>query len=213
MTTSLVLLGGGGHAVVVAEALRTMGLALEGVVAREPPAGLLAGLPYLGDDAVLLVRPGPRPRLANGIGGTAPGGPRRAVFETLRAAGYDVITVIHAAAIVTAGVVLGPGAQVMAGAVIQPGARLGANALVNTGACVDHGCVLGDHVHVAPRAVLSGDVTVGAGSHVGTGATVIQGIRIGAGCRIAAGAVVVRDVPDGATVMGVPARLCAEKRR
>lgn len=201
---SLVLLGGGGHAAVVAEALRTMGLSVAGVVANEPPRGGLAGLPYLGDDVALRSMTGRR--VANGIGSVAPGGPRRAVFDMLHRAGFEMVTVIHAGAIVAAGVILEAGVQVMAGAVVQPGARLGLNALVNTGACVDHDCSIGAHVHIAPRAVLSGAVVVGPGSHVGTGAVIIQGIRIGAGCLVAAGAVVVRDVPDGATVMGVPAK-------
>lgn len=202
---TVVLLGGGGHAAVVAEALRTMGVTVAGIAAPEPPRGALVALPHFGSDEALP----PGARLANGIGAVAPGGPRRAAFERLRRAGFEFLCVVHTAAVVAAGVVLEAGAQVMAGAVIQPGSRLGANALVNTGACVDHDCDLGEHVHIAPRAVLSGGVSVGPGAHVGTGAVVIQGIRLGAGCRVAAGAVVVRDVPDGATVMGLPARQVA----
>lgn len=34
----------------------------------------------------------------------------------------------------------------------------------------------------------------------------MQGIKIGRNSLIAAGAVVIRDVPDGATVVGVPAK-------
>lgn len=203
MTAAVILLGGGGHAAVVAEALRTMGIAVAGIVAHDPPAGVLAGCLHLGGDEALLAGAA-RPALANGIGMIRPGSLRRRVFQ--RFAGFPFPPVVHAAAVVAQGVTLGEGCQVMAGAVLQPGTRLGANAVVNTGACVDHDCVLGDHVHVAPRAVLSGGVTVGEDTLIGVGATVLQGIRVGAGCLVAAGAVVVRDVPDGAVVMGVPAR-------
>ena len=48
---------------------------------------------------------------------------------------------------------------------------------------------------------------IGSGTLVGSGATIIQGVKIGNNAIVAAGAVVIRDVPDGATVMGVPAKV------
>jgi serine O-acetyltransferase len=42
---------------------------------------------------------------------------------------------------------------------------------------------------------------------VGSGAKILGGVRIGSNVRIGANAVVVRDVPDGATAVGVPARV------
>lgn len=210
MSEAVVLLGGGGHAAVVAEALRTMGVSVAGIVAPDPPSGVLAGVRHLGGDEVLLGWSNERPSLANGIGGIRPGGARRRTFEQFRT--FPFLRVIHAGAIVAPSVQLAEGCQVMAGAVIQPGTRIGANALVNTGACVDHDCVIGAHVHIAPRAVLSGGVTVGEDSHIGVGAVVLQGVQIGAGCLVAAGAVVIRDVADGAVVMGVPARQHGEAR-
>jgi acetyltransferase-like isoleucine patch superfamily enzyme len=41
---------------------------------------------------------------------------------------------------------------------------------------------------------------------VGTGAVILPGVTIGVGAIVGAGAVVTRDVPDGATVVGNPAR-------
>jgi serine O-acetyltransferase len=49
--------------------------------------------------------------------------------------------------------------------------------------------------------------TIGANAHVGTGAKIIGPVRVGAGSRIGANAVVIDDVPDGATAVGVPARV------
>ncbi len=53
----------------------------------------------------------------------------------------------------------------------------------------------------------SAGITVGAGSWIGAGATVLDGVRIGDRAIVGAGAVVRSDVPDGATAVGVPARL------
>lgn len=49
--------------------------------------------------------------------------------------------------------------------------------------------------------------TLGPGVSVGTGAKVLGPVRVGAGARIGANAVVLRDLPEGATAVGVPARI------
>lgn len=50
-------------------------------------------------------------------------------------------------------------------------------------------------------------VTVARGAAIGAAAVLLPGIRIGEGALVGAGAVVVRDVPDGAVVVGNPARI------
>ena len=48
--------------------------------------------------------------------------------------------------------------------------------------------------------------TLGDRVHIGASATILGGITVGDDAVIGAGSVVVRDVPDGATVVGVPAK-------
>jgi UDP-2-acetamido-3-amino-2,3-dideoxy-glucuronate N-acetyltransferase len=48
---------------------------------------------------------------------------------------------------------------------------------------------------------------VKAGASIGANATILPGLTIGARAMVGAGAVVTRDVPDGAIVMGNPARV------
>lgn len=124
----------------------------------------------------------------------------------LAGAGATLATVVHPRATVSRHASLGPGSVVMAGAVIQPGARLGGACIVNTGATVDHDCVLGESVHVGPGAHLAGNVHVGDASWIGIGAVVREGSAIGRDALVGAGAVVVAAVPDGARVVGNPAR-------
>jgi acetyltransferase-like isoleucine patch superfamily enzyme len=54
---------------------------------------------------------------------------------------------------------------------------------------------------------VSRGVSVGAGAWLGAGVKVLDGVRIGERAIIGAGAVVRQDVPDGATAVGVPARV------
>ena len=97
--------------------------------------------------------------------------------------------------------------MISAGAVVVTASRIGRGVILNTGCTVDHHSVIGDYAHIAPGAHLGGEVSVGALSIVGIGAVVLPRCRVGAGCTIGAGAVVTADVPDGATAVGVPARL------
>lgn len=208
MSLPVIVIGGGGHAKVLIEALRRSGIEVLGLTDPDPKgaARRIPGVPVLGDDGALAAHPPGTVELVNGVGSTGDTGPRRAVFERWRERGYGFATVVHPSAVVAPDAALAEGAQVMAGAVIQPGVSVGADAIVNTGAVVDHDCAIGEHAHIAPGAVLSGGVTVGAGAHVGTGAAVVQGVEIGAGAVVAAGAAVVGPVAPGATVAGVPAR-------
>ena len=48
---------------------------------------------------------------------------------------------------------------------------------------------------------------------IGSNATLLCGITIGEGATVGAGSVVTRDVPDGATVVGNPARIVTPKKK
>jgi sugar O-acyltransferase (sialic acid O-acetyltransferase NeuD family) len=139
------------------------------------------------------------------IGGDR-GRDRLAVQEFLESHGLRPLTVRHRTAFVAADAVLGAGSQVLAQSAVCVGARLGRACIVNTAASVDHECRLGDGVHVCPGARLAGCVEVGDAAMIGTGAVVLPRLRIGAGATVGAGAVVIADVPEGAVVVGNPAR-------
>ncbi|HUE85070.1 MAG TPA: acetyltransferase [Vicinamibacterales bacterium] len=204
----VVVLGAGGHARVVIDILMRAGLyELRGLLDPCPRVATVDGVPVLGGDDLLPVLRERGVTLAIvGVGSTAGGTEREAIFANARAAGFDFVNAVHPSATVAQTVVLGCGVAVMAGAVINPGATIGDNVIVNTGAVVEHDCKIGAHAQVAPRAVLCGGVRVGEGAHVGAGATVRQGVTIGAGATVGAGAVVLGDVAAGALVFGVPAR-------
>ncbi len=133
-------------------------------------------------------------------------GARLAMAQRLADAGVELPTLVHPSAVVSDYAIVGVGTHIVTGAIVHPGCKIGAAVIVNTRASIDHDCVLGDGVHISPGATLAGTVTVGDRSWVGTGASVIPGVTIGSDAIVGAGAVVIRDVPDGATVVGCPAR-------
>lgn len=208
MSLPVIILGAGGHAKVLIDALLSASAVIAGIVAPDLTlAGTnILGVPVLGGDDVVNEYPPSEIQLVNGLGSVGLPVNRQQLFEKFKGMGYKFATVIHPSAVIASGVILGEGAQVMAGVVIQPGSHIGINSIINTRASVDHDCTIGDHVHIAPGVTMSGGVTVGTCSHIGTGATVIQGLSIGNGCLVAAGAVVTKYIADGTMVRGVPAR-------
>jgi sugar O-acyltransferase (sialic acid O-acetyltransferase NeuD family) len=205
-----VILGGGGHAAVLVEALRAAGAAaalaiLDADCSRWGQDVL--GVPVRGGDDLLPTLHGQGADcFVVGLGATGVGHARRRMFEYGVSCGLEPLTVVHPAAVISPSARMGRGCQVLAGSVVQARAVLGDNVIVNTGAIVEHDCVLGDDVHLATGARLAGGVSVGRGSLVGLGAAVLQGLHVGEDAIVGGGAVVVRDVPDGVVVAGVPAR-------
>lgn len=216
MTKRIIVIGAGGHATVVADALlrsdhEVLGFTDVNASANAKP---ILGLPVLGTDEVLARYSPNDVLLANGIGGTRACVARQGSQARLEGRGWRFATVVHPDATIAHSAVIAEAAQVFARAVVQPEARIGIGAIVNTAAVIEHHSEIGAWVHVAPGAIICGACRIGEGSHVGAGAVVRQGTKIGSGSTIGAGAVVIvkEDVPAGSTLLGVPALARGEGR-
>jgi len=105
----------------------------------------------------------------------------------------------------------------LTGIEIHPGAKIGRRFFIDHGS----GVVIGETTEIGEDCLLYQGVVLGGVSlekgkrHptlednvvIGAGAVVLGPVRIGKGARIGAGAVVINDVPEGATAVGVPARI------
>ncbi|WP_027937104.1 acetyltransferase [Anaeroarcus burkinensis] len=206
--SSIIVLGAGGHAKVVIEALRYQGATIIGIVDNEPSKRKteILNIPVIGNDDTILQYNPDEIFLVNGVGSIGQSEVRKRIFINFKQYGYHFLNVIHPAAVVAENVEIREGVQVMAGAVIQTGTYIGENCIINTHASVDHDCRIGAHCHIAPGTTLCGATVVGEASHIGAGATVIQNIHIGSNSVVGAGAVVLKDFPSSSIVYGVPAK-------
>ncbi len=205
MGKAIYLLGGGGHGVVVLNALLMGGQQVVGIVDPVIPVGdRRLGVQVLGGDDVLAAVDPSSVMLAFGVGISKGTRARAAVFQRFCDQGFEFLSIVHPAASIGREVELGAGCQIMAGAVLQPGVMVGRGSVINTVACVDHETIIGDHVFIAPGAVLCGNCRVEDGAFVGAGATILPGVTVGAGAIVGAGATVLRSVRPDVVVAGVP---------
>ncbi|HXM98382.1 MAG TPA: serine acetyltransferase [Candidatus Dormibacteraeota bacterium] len=85
------------------------------------------------------------------------------------------------------------------------------------GVVLDYRCVIGNDVRIDQQVTIGirwdeqSAPIIGNNVRIGAGAKVLGSIRIGNNARIGANAVVLTDVPDGATAVGVPARILLKR--
>lgn len=107
--------------------------------------------------------------------------------------------------------VIGTGSIFCPNTMVTSNVTIGRFFQANIYSYVAHDCVIGDFVTFAPGVRCNGRVHIGDHAYIGTNAILREGksdkpLRIGVGAVVGMGAVVTKDVPDGAVVVGNPAR-------
>ncbi|GAB1266001.1 acetyltransferase [Aurantivibrio infirmus] len=202
MSNPVILLGCGGHAKVVYDALCLNGLDVIGVVDTSQPKGteVFSSLKVLGGDDIIFEYSPTTIDLALGVGALPGIFNRQKLFNKFTDRGYRFKTLVHPSSTIASSVVLKMGVQVMAGAIIQADSIIEENCIINTSASIDHDCRVGRHSHLAPRSVLCGGVQLEENVFIGAGAVVIQNLIIKHKAIIGAGTMINIDVNEGLTV-------------
>ncbi len=193
----IIILGAGGHAKVVIEALLQSGRKIIGLTDPvQTESSEYFGVKFLGNDDAILHYSINEVVLVNAVGAIPDSNVRCELNERMEEKGFQFTQVIHPSAVIASDVKIAQGAQIMAGVVIQPSVSIGRSCIVNTGVVVEHDCVIHDYCHLAPGVTLSGNVAIGNRTYIGTGTSVIQGISIGQDSIIAAGSIIHKNIPE-----------------
>ena len=198
MKQKIVLIGGGGHAKVIIDAiLKKSDFNIYGIVDKnKKKSSSVMNVPIIGSDDDLSKIYQSVKHAFIAVGSIGDCSLRKNIYRNLKEIGFTLPVIVHPNVVIANEVQIGEGTFIAAGAVINPGTKIGKNVIVNTHSSIDHDCELGDFVHIAPGATLSGTVKIGNETHLGTGANVIQGSNIGEKCMIAAGATIRCNMPN-----------------
>lgn len=208
-TDDIVLIGGGGHASVVLDAL----------ICQEPDrkVSILDSNPDL-NGVPLLDRRIVAPFTPTALGAVSfhvaigDNEARQALFESITGNGGQPVSITHPNASFSQFSIVDVGCFVAAGAIVAPRAVLGRGVIVNHCAIIDHDCDIMDFSHIAPGTVLGGNVTVGKCTLIGANATILPGVRIGDNVIVGAGSIVTKDIPAGEIWIGSPASKKVSKK-
>lgn len=197
---SVYILGAGGHAKVVIDALQKErgGEIQIRLLDDNREHSAIAGL--IAQKAAPILR-GERFHVA--IGNNVARSKR---FYEIARSGAIPLAITHPMSAVAASAQIGAGVFVAAFSTVGPDSVTGKGSIVNHGAVVDHDCRLGEFCHIAPGSVLGGGVTIGDRVLIGAGAVVLAGVTVGADIVIGAGAVLTHSVSQAGTYIGVPAK-------
>ena len=145
------IIGAGGHALVVADAVRCGSPEVRLAFFDDDPAGSrLAScgetvLPFSGE--AIAGRPY---HVAMGNNDA-----RESIWRALSRSSGPYLAVIHPRAVIAARAEIGDGVFLAAGCIVGPAAHVEEGAIVNHLAVVDHECVVGGFAHIAPGARLA----------------------------------------------------------
>lgn len=206
---NVLIIGGGGHASVVIDAIeqekRYQIVGVSDTVRKKEEE--VMGYPVVGGQEVLpqLYREGLFSSVVVAIGDNYARFKVITLMETILL-GVTFPVIIHPTAVIANRVEVQHGTVILANAVVNSRCAIGKGCLLNTGCILEHDGILGDFGSLAPRSVTGGGVHISEFSAIGIGATILENRRIGKHTVIGAGSVVTRDFGDGILAYGIPAK-------
>jgi sugar O-acyltransferase (sialic acid O-acetyltransferase NeuD family) len=206
----VVILGGPGDGIVVAEAIAqsqaALGLSLVGFLNDRLLIGeTIGGVKVLGPFEAWSELPADV-RFLPAIHKVKDMTRRMARIESLRIPDDRWASVVHHTAMIADDVSIGCGSFVGQYVTIQPGARIGRFASLRAGANIGHDAVVHEFAYVGPNAVLCGRASLGVGAHLGPNGVIVDAKVVGDLVVVGAGSVVTKKVADRTVVMGNPAQ-------
>lgn len=100
------------------------------------------------------------------------------------------------------------GVYVLPGSIVMPFVEFDDFVMISMGVKIAHHTKWGEGAFVSTGANVGASLEIGRKAFLGIGCNIMTGVKhVGRDATVGAGAVVIRDVPDGATVVGNPARV------
>ncbi|WP_440616719.1 NeuD/PglB/VioB family sugar acetyltransferase [Cysteiniphilum sp. 6C5] len=201
---NIVVIGAGGHAKVVVDAILAQGkYTIQAVIQDDPiPEN---GKTILGYEVIHSSHLSGKKIdcfiVAIGCDNT-----RKEQFLKYKKQGYHAATIIHPQSIIARNVIVSEGSVILAGVIINPDSNIGANVIINTGVIIEHDVSILSHSQLSPGAVVCGGCCVDEKVYIGANSVIRQCIHIVNDSIIGCGASVVCNITESGTYVGVPAK-------
>jgi sugar O-acyltransferase (sialic acid O-acetyltransferase NeuD family) len=181
----MLLYGNGGHAKVITDCLKSVGIAVSGIF----------------DDNLNL----PENHLALGVYDATKQADQPLIIaignnQTRKKISQQIThtfgKAVHTSSSVSETASIGEGTVIFHQVIVQAATTIGKHVILNTRSIVEHDCQVADFVHIAPNVTVCGGVKIGEGTLIGASATILPNLSIGKWAVIGAGITITKDVPD-----------------
>lgn len=210
MSSSLVIVGAGGHAVSVANVALGSGMSIIAFVDDAQAGGHLIDIPIITTQQCMDAYPTENFAIAIGDNAT-----REHVSHGYKAslpyAKFPAI--IHHSAVVGAKSEIGEGTIVMPLAHVGPSSKVEPFCILNTASTIDHDCNMKAFSSIAPRVVTGGNVKIGLRSAVSIGAAIKHGVVVGDDTVIGANSYVNKSVDSLVVAYGSPCKFVRKRTK
>ena len=103
---------------------------------------------------------------------------RYAIYQKVKADGYEVPTLIHPQSIVDKSSRIGQGSIIMAGAIVDYNVKIKDLVVLWNGVVVSHDSVIGENTFLSPNATVCGFASIGKDCFIGASAVVTDHLKV-----------------------------------
>lgn len=132
---------------------------------------------------------------------------REKLFKKLTDENIRIATIIDPSSIVSPTATIGQGVIICEFTTIHTHVEIANNVLIQPFCDIGHDIKIGNHSVISPFCAPGGNIIFGERVYIGMKSSLIEKITVGNDVIVGMGSAVFRDVPDGATVVGNPARI------
>lgn len=208
VSTPIIIIGAGGHAVSVANVALGSGMSVMAFVDDNKAGNDLLGIPVITQKQC--IEEHKTANLAIAIGDNA-------VRERVSNEYKSELPLAYFPSIIHHSAIIGMNSKIGDGTVIMPLVNVGPNSFVdtfcimNTSSSIDHDCEMKSFSSIAPRVVTGGNVRIGIRSAISIGATIKHGVEVGNDTIIGANSYVNKNIDNNIVAYGSPCKPVRER--
>lgn len=204
MSSTIVIVGAGGHAISITNVASSCGMKVVAYVDDSKSGSRVLGIPVITRQHCIDTYSDENFVIAIGDNSV-----REHIYKEYKSdlPNSKFPSLIHQSAVVGINSRIGNGTVVMPQANVGPNSIVGELCIVNTSSSIDHDCDMQSFSSIAPRVVTGGNVKIGIRTAVSIGTSIKHGIVIGDDVVIGANSYVNKEIDNNIVAYGTPCKV------